>query len=145
LQKHIKNEVVKMAGKITGFLREYVFGLSIIVMVIGFVLLLMGVIWYWFRDSDGNLTIQLGFFTDAINSLGNGNAYTLVAGFIISGIGVWYLYSYLKNRKFVLEEIQTNKRSEFLKKHGELKDTVRFLPSKYKKMLKEKEEELRIK
>ena len=128
-----------MAGKIIGFLREYVFGLSILVMIFGFVLLLMGVIWYWFRN------IQLGFYTDAIQNLKDGNAYLLIIGLIIFGIGVWYLYSYFKDRKFVLEELKTNKRSEFLKRHGELKDTVRYLPSKYKKMLKEKEDELRIK
>jgi type VI protein secretion system component VasK len=131
--------VVKMAGKISGFLREYVFGLSIIVMIVGSVLLLMGIMWYWFRD------LQLGFYTDTIQNLKDWNAYLLVIGLIIFGIGVWYLYSYLKNRKFVLEELKTNKRSELLKKHGELKDTVRLLPSKYKKMLKEKEDELRIK
>lgn len=128
-----------MAGKITGFLREYVFGLSVIVMIIGFVLLLMGVIWYGFRD------LQLGFYTDTIQNLKDWNAYLLVIGLIIFGIGVWYIYSYFKNRKFVLEELKTNKRSEFLKRHSELKDTVRYLPSKYKKMLKEKEDELRIK
>jgi len=128
-----------MAGKISGFLREYVFGLSMIVMIVGFVLLLMGVIWYWFRD------LQLGFYTDTIQNLKDGNAYLLVIGLIIFGIGVWYLYSYFKNRKFVLEEFKTNKRSELLKRHSELKDTVRHLPSKYKKMLKEKEDELRIK
>lgn len=128
-----------MAGKITRFLREYVFGLSIIVMIVGFVLLLMGVIRYWFRD------LQLGFYTDTIQNLKDWNAYLLIIGLIIFGIGVWYLYKYLKDRKFVLEEFKTNKRSEFLKRHSELKDTVRYLPSKYKKMLAEKEKELRIK
>ena len=128
-----------MAGRITGFLREYVFGLSIIVMIVGFVLLLMGVIRYGFRD------LQLGFYTDTIRDLEDWNAYLLVIGLIIFGTGVYYLYSYLKNRKFALEELKTNKRSEFLKRHSELKDTVRYLPSKYKKMLKEKEDELRIK
>jgi len=128
-----------MAGKITGFLREYVFGLSILVTIVGFVLLLMGVIWYWFRN------LQLGFYTDTIQNLKDWNAYLLVIGLIIFGIGVWYLYSYFKNRKFVLEELKTNKRSELLKRHSELRDTVRHMPSKYKKMLKEKEDELRIK
>jgi len=128
-----------MAGKITRFLREYVFGLSIIVMIVGFVLLLMGVIRYWFGD------LQLGFYTDAIRNLEDWNAYLLIIGLIIFGIGVWYLYSYFKNRKFVLEEFKTNKRSELLKRHSELKDTVRYLPSKYKKMVAEKEKELRIK
>ena len=128
-----------MFRKITKFLGEYVFGLSIVTTVVGFFLLLMGVIWYLFSD------VQLGFYTDMITKIGDWNAYILILGLIVFGIGVWYLYSYLKNRKFVLEEIRTNKRSEFLKKHGELKDVVKHLPSKYKDMLKEKEEELRVK
>jgi hypothetical protein len=70
--------------------------------------------------------------------------YMIIMGFFVSVIGVYYLYSYMKNKKFVLEEIQTNKRSEFLKKHNELKDSVRYLPSKYKKLLENKEKELRI-
>ena len=128
-----------MSGKISGFLREYVLGLSIITIVVGFLLLFMGVIWYWLKD------LRLGFYTDAILSLQDWNAYILVLGVIVFGIGVYYLYSYLKKRKFVLKEIDTNKRSEFLKKHIELKDAVKHLPSKYKEMLKEKEEELRVK
>ena len=69
----------------------------------------------------------------------------LIAGFVILIVGVWYLYSYIKHRRFVLKEIKTNKRSELLKKHGELEDTVKHLPSKYKKMVDEKAEELRVK
>ena len=70
--------------------------------------------------------------------------YFLIIGFIIFATGVWYLYSYLKNRKFILEELETNKRSELIKRHTELKNTVRHMPSKYQKMLKAKEEELKI-
>jgi hypothetical protein len=44
-----------------------------------------------------------------------------------------------------LDELATNKRSELLKMHSELKQTAKKLPSKYKKMLKEKEEEFKIK
>ena len=131
-----------MAGKIAGFLREYVVGLSIIVMIIGIFLLLMGVIWYGFGETQD---LQLSVYTDVIYELKDGNAYFIAIGLIVLGIGIWYLYSYFKNRKFILEELETNKRSELIKKHGELKDTVKFLPSKYKKMLKEKEKELRIK
>ena len=128
-----------MMEKITGFLRDYVFGLSILIIIIGFFAFLMGVIWYWFSD------VELGFYTKVIGRIGEWNAYVLVAGLIVFGIGVWYLYSYLKNKKFVLEELETNKRSELLKRHAELKSTVRHLPAKYKKMLEEKEKELRIK
>jgi hypothetical protein len=77
--------------------------------------------------------------------LADWNAYVLIAGFVILIAGVWYLYSYIKHRRFVLKEIKTNKRSELLKKHGELEDTVKHLPSKYKKMVDEKAEELRVK
>ena len=128
-----------MAGKISGFLGEYVLGLSIITTIIGIKLLLMGIIWYWFKG------LKLSFYTDTITKLADWNAYLLIAGFVILIVGVWYLYSYIKNRRFVLKEIKTNKRSELLKKHGELEDTVKHLPSKYKKMVDEKAEELRVK
>ena len=125
--------------KITALLREYVVGLSIIIMICGFVLLIMGVLWYWFRDALENDSLQL------IHDLGAWNAYLLVGGLIIFGIGLYYIYSYITKRKFVLEEIKTNKRSEFLKKHKEVKGTVKHLPSKYQKMIKDKEKELEIK
>ena len=125
--------------KITALLREYVVGLSIIIMICGFVLLIMGVLWYWFRDATlGNDSLHF------IYDLGAWNAYLLVGGLIIFGIGLYYIYSYITKRKFVLEEIKTNKRSEFLKKHKELKGTVKHLPSKYQKMVKDKEKELKI-
>ncbi len=129
-----------MASKITGFMREYVFGLSIITMIIGLFLLFMGVLWFWFKNIvEDNNVLQF------ISNLRNWNAYLLVAGLIIFGIGLYYLYSYLNNRKFALEELKTDKRSEFLKKHNELKNIVKYLPSKYQKMLKDKEDELRVK
>jgi membrane protein implicated in regulation of membrane protease activity len=128
-----------MTGKISGFLGEYVLGLSIITTIIGLLLLFMGIVWYWFKS------LGLGFYTDTITKLADWNAYLLIAGFVILIVGVWYLYSYIKHRKFVLKEIKTNKRSELLKKHGELEDTVKHLPSKYKKMVDEKAEELRVK
>ena len=125
--------------KITVMLKEYVFGLSIISMIIGLFLLFMGIIFYWISD------IELGFYTDIIKKLDQWNAFILVGGLIIFGIGLYYLYSYQTNRAFVLEEIKTNKRSEFLKKHKELKVTMKHLPSKYQKMVKDKEKELKIK
>ncbi len=125
--------------KITGLLKEYVFGLSIISMIIGLFLLFMGIIFYWISD------IELGFYTDIIKKLDQWNAFILIGGLIIFGIGLYYLYSYQTNRAFVLEEIKTNKRSEFLKKHKELKGTVKHLPSKYQKMVKDKEKDLKIK
>ena len=128
-----------MKKKITGLLREYVFGLSIIIMIVGLFLLFMGVIFYWISG------VELGFYTDVIKELDQWNPFLLIAGLIIFGIGLYYLYSYLTKRKFVLEELRANKRSELLKKHKELKSTVKHLPSKYQKMVKDKEEELNIK
>lgn len=128
-----------MAGKIKDFLREFQLILSIILTIIGIFVFFMGVIWHWFQE------IELGFYTSLIHDLGGWNTYLLIVGFIILMFGAWYLYSFFKNRKFLLEEIETNKRSELLKKHAELKITVKHLPSKYQKMLKEKEEELKIK
>jgi len=124
-----------MGGRITGFFREYVFGLSIITFIVGLVFLILSLIHYFLEE----------YQPEFINNLGYWNFYLVIIGLIIFAFGAYYLYSYLKNRKFVLEEFKTNKRSELLKRHGELKDTVRYMPSKYKKMLKEKEEELRIK
>ena len=114
--------------------------LSIITSIIGLVLLAMGVLWFWFRDM-----VITNNALNFIAEIENWNAYLLVAGLIIFGIGIFYLYSYLKNRKFALEELKTDKRSEFLKKHNELKNIVKQLPSKYQKMFKDKEDELGIK
>jgi len=72
------------------------------------------------------------------------NDYVLVAGLIIFGIGVYYLYSYMNKRKFLLDELKTDKRSEILKKRSKLEATVKHLPSKYQRMLSEKEEEFNI-
>lgn len=129
-----------MVGRISGFLREFIFLLSIITSIIGLVLLAMGVLWFWFRDM-----VIMNNTLNFIAEIENWNAYLLVAGLIIFGIGIFYLYSYLKNRKFALEELKTDKRSEFLKKHNELKNIVKQLPSKYQKMFKDKEDELGIK
>jgi len=127
---------MKIFDKIVKAIREVVFVLSIITTAIGLFFLFMGIVYFWFRD-----VIKLEFITD----VGDWNAYILLAGLVIFSIGIWYLYSYLKNRKFVLKELRTNKRSELLKRHNELRITVKHMPSKYQKMLRAKEEELRIK
>jgi hypothetical protein len=108
-------------------------------MIVGFILLLTGVIYQWFKD------LELGAYTDVIHQLEGWNYYILVIGIIIFFFGVYYLYSFLKNKKFVLAEIKTKKRSEFVKMHNELKKVVKHLPSKYEKMLEDKEMELRMK
>ena len=127
-----------MSGKITGFFREYIFGLSIVAMIVGLIVLFIGVLGIWFGDIAKDL---LNLTDDAIAW----GLYVLIIGLIVFGTGIYYLYGFIVKKKFVLEELQTNKRSELLKRHSELKESVRHLPSKYKEMLKEKEKELRIK
>lgn len=127
-----------MSGKIAGFFREYIFGLSIVTMIVGLLVLFIGILGIWFADV---ATDVLSLADEAIVWC----PYVLIIGLIVFGAGLYYLYSFIKNKNFVLEEIETNKRSEFLKRHSDLKDSVRYLPSKYKEMLKEKERELKIK
>jgi hypothetical protein len=129
-----------MPGKITGFIREYIVVLSALTTLVGFKLLLMGVLFYGFND-----LVKHNELLYVIYNLEDWNLYLLLVGFFVFFIGVYYLYRYLKNKKFVLKELKTNKRSEFLKKHKELKTTVKYLPSKYQKMLEAKEDELQIK
>ncbi|MFO7676799.1 MAG: hypothetical protein R6V50_00195 [Thermoplasmatota archaeon] len=126
--------------KITAILREYVVVLSIILMIFGCILMAMGVLWYWFEDVVVNADML-----QIVEDLADWNGYILVAGVIIFAFGLYYMYSYMTKRKFVLEEIQTNKRSEFLKNHKKVKNTVKHLPVKYQKMVQNKEEELAIK
>lgn len=128
-----------MIDKIVKFLREYSLIFSIILFVIGIGPFIMGLI-YMFAEN-----AELGIISKLIHKLGGWNMYLLVIGFIVFAMGAYYLYKYITNKKFILKELETNKRSEFLKKHSELKVYVRHMPSKYHKMLKEKEKELKIK
>jgi hypothetical protein len=130
-----------MAGKITRFLREYVTVFSIIITVIGLFLLFMGISWYWIKSIITSTTSPFYF----IYTLQEWNAFILVAGLIILGIGIYYLYSFLNKRKFVMDELRTDKRSEILKKRTKLESTVKHLPSKYQRKLTEKVDELNIK
>ena len=120
-----------MAGRINQFLREYIFILSIITALIGLVVLVIG---------------ALGTFTEMFSeTMGNWNLYILVIGIILFLTGIYYLYSYITKKKFVISELETNKRSEFVKRHKEVKAAVKYLPKKYSQLLLEKEKELRIK
>ncbi len=130
-----------MAGKITRFLREYVAVFSVILVIIGLFLLFMGIFWYWVRGVVQPTTSPLHF----VYTLGEWNAFILVAGLIIFGIGAYYIYSFLKKRKFLLDELKSDKRSEILKMRAKLESTVKQLPSKYQRMLTEKEDALNIK
>jgi hypothetical protein len=129
-----------MSGRIVGFLREYILGLSILTLIPGIVLIFMGVVYYGFNKIEpSNFPLHFIF-----NPVKEWNAYALVAGLIIFGIGVYYIYSYLNKRKFLLNELKTDKRSEILKKRSKLESTVKHLPKKYQRMLSEKEEEFNI-
>ena len=127
-----------MKEKIIGFLRENILILSLITLIIGIIILIIGVIGIWFKDEIKNM---LSFMDNLIPWC----PYIFVIGLIIFGIGLYYLYLFITKKNFVLKEIETNKRSEFIKKHAELRNSVKYLPSKYKEMLKLKEKELKIK
>ena len=126
-----------MAGKISGFFREFIVAFSIILIIVGILVLLIGI--------TGFFEVNQMNFLNLSEDILNWSLYFLILGFLIFGTGVWYLYSFSKNRKFILEELETNKRSELIKRHTELKNVVKHLPSKYKKMLNDKEQELSIK
>ena len=70
-----------MSGKITGFLREYVFVLSIIFTILGCIVLVIGVTGIWFQDIPKNM---LGFSEKLLDW----SLYLLIIGFIIFGTGV---------------------------------------------------------
>lgn len=130
-----------MAGKIVSFFREFVLIFSIILTIIGLGILSFGLMGMLFEDIPKNM-LNMTKNTEGILEW---SLYFVIIGFIILAVGLWYLYTFFKNRKFILEEIETNKRSELLKRHSELKTTVKHMPKKYQQMLKEKEKELRIK
>jgi hypothetical protein len=120
-----------MAGRINHFLREYIFLLSLIITGLGIIILIIGAV---------------GTFSDMfVDTIGDWNVYIVAIGIILSLTGIYYLYSYLSKKRFVLSELETNKRSEFIKRHKEVKSAVKFLPKKYSKLLIEKEKELKIK
>jgi Sec-independent protein secretion pathway component TatC len=123
-----------MSGKIVGFIREYIFALSIICLIVGIIVMIFPIIHYAFTDIQPEL----------IESLEEWNFYLIIIGFVLIITGIWYLYVYLKNRKFIFEEVDTNKRSEFMKRHGELTNVVRKMPTKFQEMVEEKERELNI-
>ena len=127
-----------MKGKITGFLRENILILSLVTIILGVIILIIGLLGILFQDEIKNM---ITFMNDLIPWC----PYILIIGLIIFGTGIYYLYMFISKKNFVIKEIETNKRSEFIKKHAELKNSVKYLPSKYKTMLKQKEKELKIK
>jgi len=67
-----------MSGKIIGFLREYIFGLSIMSIVVGLPILFIGILGIWFRDIANDL---LNLSDDVIAW----GLYILILGLIIFG------------------------------------------------------------
>ena len=127
-----------MSGKISKMMREYVLILSILSTILGAIVTIFGILGIWMKDLLINsLSISSDFLV--------WSPYILVIGIIVLLAGIWYLYDFFRNKKILLEELQTKKRSEFLKKHVELKDAARHLPSKYQQLLEEKERELNVK
>ena len=125
-------------GKISELLREYIFGLSIVLIIIGAIIFIFGTI--------GILKQEI--LQDTMNlgpSILDWSPYIFGLGAIILIAGIYYLYAYEKNKRFLLTEIETNKRSEFVKRHAELKKAARNLPKKYQDVLHEKEKEFKIK
>lgn len=105
------------------------------------IFIFMGVVYLFFIEIAEPLDSPLHFIKDP---LGIWNDYILIVGLIFLGIGVYYLYSFLTKRKFVLDELKTDKRSELIKMRSKLESTVKHLPSKYHRMLTEKKEEFNI-
>lgn len=126
---------MNMLNKIFDMLREVKFVLSIITLIIGVLIFSLSMI-YWFASD---------FSIELINHLEGWNAYLVAIGFILILFGIYYIYTYINDKKFILKEIETKKRSEFQKVHTELKKRVKRLPKKYQTMLRKKEKELKIK
>ena len=125
-------------GKISQLLREYMFGLSIILIIIGAIIFIFGTIGILSPDM---LKDSMGLEEAILNW----SPYIFGLGIIILLTGIYYLYSFETNKRFLISEIETNKRSEFVKRHADLKKAARNLPTKYQDILHEKEKELKVK
>lgn len=125
--------------RIEKIFQEHIFVLSILTIVFGCILLLIGVNGIWFSD------VEIMFLSAVVQPLGGYAAYVFAAGVVVTLIGAWYLYDFLRKRKRLLEGLEIQKRSVFQKKHSEFEEISKKLPSKYKRMLEEKKESLQIK
>ncbi len=127
-----------MSEKISKMMREYVVILSALSIIVGAIITIFGVLGIWMKSL---LTDTLSISSDFLVWC----PYILVVGIIVLLAGIWYLYDFFRNKKILLDDLQTKKRSEFLKNHAALKDAARHLPSKYQKLLEEKEKKLNVK
>ena len=116
--------------------REIRFPVSIIVTFLGLVFLISSVVWIFMHEKN------LGFLSRLARLFGDWNYYLIVIGAIFFVAGIWYTYDYIKKKNFLLEEIKTDRKSEFVRRKAELERVAKSLPKRYEKMLEEKEEEL---
>ena len=110
-------------------------------MIPAIVFIFMGVIYIFAINLTEPADSVLHFIKEPV---GIWNDYILIAGLILFGIAIYYIYSYFTKRKFVISELKTDKRSELLKMRNKLESTVKHLPSKYQKMLSDKQDEYNI-
>lgn len=127
-----------MANTLGRLWKEHVAELSIVLLIIGLVTLIFGLLGMVWTE---NLIDTLGVSEDLLSW----SLYILIVGFILTLTGAFYFYDFMRNKRFLLEELETKKRSEFIKNHAELKNAARHLPTKYQDMLAEKEDELHVK
>ena len=127
-----------MLEKIGRILREITLGLSIFLAILGIIVLILGLLGTWWKQL---LIDALGLSEDILVW----SPYIMILGFIVFALGIWYIYSYINNKRLVREGLQTNKRSEFVKKHIEIKKAAKRLPSRFMQQVEEKEKQFRIK
>lgn len=116
--------------------REIRFPVSLFVLVLGIIFFISGLVWMFWREA------ELGVISDLAKFFGGWNYYLLVIGIVLIPIGGWYSYDYIKKKRFLLEELKTDRKSELVKKKGELESVVKALPKRYERMLREKEKKL---
>lgn len=126
-----------MANMLGRMWKEHVAEISIVLLIIGLVTLIFGILGMIWTE---NLIDMLGINEELLSW----SLYILIVGFILTLAGAFYFYDFMRNKRFLLDELETNKRSEFMKNHAELKNAARHLPTKYQDMLAEKEDELRV-
>lgn len=116
--------------------REIRFPVSLLSLIIGILFFLSGIVWLFLKK------YNIPILTDLSNCFKEWNYYLLIIGLILSSIGGWYSYDYIKKRRYLIEEIKTGRKSELARKRGELEKLVKTMPRKYEEMLRNKEEEL---
>jgi hypothetical protein len=127
-----------MFEKIGKILRELTLGISILLVILGVIVLMLGVLGTWWNQ----ILIDVSGISEELLVW---SPYVMILGLIVLAFGIWYLYSYFNNKRIVTEGLQTNKRSEFMKKHAEIKKAARRLPSRFLQQLEEKEKQFRMK